>query len=200
MALIDILSLISMSGVLLLLSMYLYYVIKGNITPNAATWAIWGSVNVVNSVTYFKVVDGDLSRWAATGAACLGSLLILGYAAFNKRFSKIGPTEWMILAIAGVIVYYWRTSGDDVMANLLLQAVYVLSFIPTVLGVLKGNKENILPWYIAVVSYMIMTTNLVIHWQPEQQLVSLVHPILIGVMGNGSVAIAIRHMNKKHNN
>ncbi|MBI3634443.1 MAG: hypothetical protein HY228_02380 [Candidatus Yonathbacteria bacterium] len=77
---------------------------------------------------------------------------------------------------------------DGVVANLLLQGVMVIAFVPTAVGIYDGRaKEKPFPWVLAVASYVLMTATIVIGWQGNWE--ALVHPLASGIGVNGALMV-----------
>ena len=179
-----------LAGVLLVISLSIYVVrlIRGASIPNPATWGIWLLVGLINLVTYLHVVRGNLSNTIVIIVANLGVAAITGYSFFKGRFSPLGLTEKISLVLALFVGIIWQLTGNPILANLILQVVYIISFIPTVVGLARGEiKETPLPWVLAVVSYTLMTVPTFLHWSAERW-VELAHPLINGIFGNGLVA------------
>lgn len=180
-----------MSGLLSCASMttYFYYVTRGQSQPNPATWIVWLIVGVLNAVTYFQVVDGSLLRSLALIIVTSGILAVTVYASLCGKFARLQLIDLVCLAFAVGVGILWRMNGNPVLANLLLQSVYVISFIPTVLGLHRGEiRERPWPWLLALGSYSLIIVSIGLTWHSGSW-VALVHPILNGLLGNGIVAI-----------
>ncbi len=184
---------LALANLLMVATVTIYFrgVVKGTTTPNTATWLISAVVMTMNTITYLTVVDGDLKKAAIGAVVNLGILAIFGYSLFKGKFANLGRLDAVMLALACLIGTVWRNTGNAIIANLALQAVLFISFIPTVVGLLRGElRDNILPWSLAVIAYTfqilaILTAKADWTW-PE-----IVYPILNGIMGNGSVIAAI---------
>lgn len=185
-------SLLANLCLLVVIFMYLRQVVKSESTPNPATWLIWLVVTVMNTISYYHVVVGDLVRWMMTFTSTIGLGSVFAYALFKGRFGKLGSTEELILIFATLVGIIWQVTGNAVVANVLLQLIFLISFVPTVIGLVQGQlRERTPPWDLVVVAYMFMILSIVSSWQ-EGSWLALIHPIINGVVGNGSVALTIR--------
>lgn len=172
--------------------LYLRQVVKSQSTPNPATWFMWLIIFTMNTVSYWTVVKGDFGKWAITLTSAVGLALIFTYSLLRGRFGKVGRVEIACFLTAVGIGIFWKTTGNTVAANLLLQIIFLVSFIPTVVGLKRGElRERALPWDLAVLSYALMTLTIVVDWK-EGSLLAFAHPIVNGILGNGSVALTIR--------
>jgi hypothetical protein len=118
----------------------------------------------------------------------LGIISVTFYSLRFGRFSKLGIIDTVCLILGLIVVAIWQLTGDPITANLILQVVYVISFIPTIIGLSKGSLfESSTPWVFAVLSYLLMIIVTISHWE-QSSWVELAHPVLNGVIGNGVVA------------
>lgn len=184
-----ILSILSSLCILVVYATYFIQVRKGTSIPNPATWLIWTVVILMNSVTYFTVIHGDWVKtiYTVVAAVCVASLSL--FSAAKGKFGRIGWTEWVALALCIFVGILWKTTGDAIVANLALQVILFISFIPTAVGLLKKKLcEGPLPWSLATFAYLLTIVALLLDWQPGNA-ASLAYPIVNGVMGNGLIAV-----------
>jgi len=184
----SILSGLMMAGVI---AFYLRQVVNASSIPNPATWFIWFVVLGLNTVTYYFVSRGNIWRVITPAVTTAGILVILIYAFAKGRIGKVGTVEVVCLCLATVIGIFWKTTKDSNLSNLMLQIVLLISFVPTVVGLLRGNlREKSPPWDLAVLSYSLLIISILIgrSWTWIQ----LAHPIINGIVGNGSIAFIVR--------
>ncbi|MBL7021929.1 hypothetical protein ISR92_01230 [Patescibacteria group bacterium] len=170
---------------------------KGSSTPNPATWIVWFSVTVINAFTYTFIV-GDIYKAmiAIVTSFLIGAVML--YAFVKGKFGKLGTLEKLVLLATVIIGIFWQTSGQIEIVHLLLQIILLISYVPTIVGLLKGRlKEKHLPWTIVVVAYSFQIAALLVVWNGNW--VSLAYPFLNGIIGNGSVAILAIYLSKNTN-
>lgn len=187
-----------LASVLITIVMFCYarQVVLGTSTPNPATWLIWTVVTAMNTTTYFSVVQGNPWKTAVTSIVAFMVFLIFVYSLARGKFTGMKWAEVACAATALCVGVFWRITGDVVLANLLLQLVFLISFTPTVLRLLRNeSREEPFPWDLAVVAYSVMIGAIVADWGSGSP-VALAHPILNGIVGNGCVSIAIRLQQK----
>ncbi len=180
-------------GLTLIAAFFCYFmsVAKNTSTPNPATWLIWFVIFIMNTVTYFMVAHGSFWQSLITIVAASGILCIFVYSLFKGKFAKIGAMESVCLVTALVVGIIWKTTHNPVLANLLLQFIYVISFIPMITGLASGKlKERVLPWALAFSAYIPTLIIIFINWNTSSW-VGLVHPIVNGIMGNGAIIILV---------
>jgi len=144
--------------------------------------------------SYFSVVGGNLFKSFVTVVAAIGLTVIFIYALRTGKFGRLGRVEFISFALAVAIGIVWKTTGNPILANLSLQAVLMISFYPTINGLIKRElREKPLPWVLAVSAQIFQILSIVLDWQTSGGWPSLVYPILNGVLGNGSVAVIVLH-------
>jgi hypothetical protein len=194
----DYFSLISGLFGCLSMGLYVLQLVKGSSIPNPATWIIWLIIGVINLLTYFLVVEHNLLRSLTLLVVTSGILVVTVYSLVRGRFAKLRLLDIVCFLLALMIVVLWRVTGDPILANLILQVVYIISFIPTILGLHQGIlKEKPWPWILAVGGYVFMIAATMVSWT-NQSWPALAHPIINGVIGNGLVAYyAIRNKDRR---
>lgn len=183
----DFLSIIA--SILSMLSMGIYFLglTKGKSTPNPSTWITWLLIGCMNVFTYFYVTEGNFQKAFPLLFVVIGIFCVTLYSIKNGCFSKLNRLDYVCLASALITTIYWQVTGNALIANLLLQAVYVISFIPTVVGLhRKTISETPAPWFFAITSYSIMIVMIFNDWG-QNSWIELAHPVLNGLMGNGAV-------------
>lgn len=187
-----------LSSIMVIAVMVLYFrqTVKGSSTPNPATWFIWAVVGTMNLVTYYSVVRGNILEWIMTPCGTLGMLTIFTYALFKGKFGKIGVIEIACVILAIIVGIVWKTCGP-VVANISLQIIFAISFIPTASGLIKGHlREQPWPWALASASYMFQIFTVLCNFTGEDW-TKLVYPIVNGVFGNGSILVIILALKKR---
>ena len=170
--------------------LYFRQTVKGSSTPNPATWLIWVVVGVMNLVSYYSVVRGNILEWIMTPCGTLGMIAIFIYALLKGKFGKVGATEIICIILAIIVGIIWKTRGP-VVANISLQVIFAISFYPTAAGLIKGRlRERPLPWALASMSYIFLVLTVLCNFTGDDW-TKLVYPIVNGVFGNGSILVII---------
>jgi len=176
-------------------SYYLKQAVRGQSTPNPSTWLIWFIAGVINTFTYFTVVGGNIYQSIFVIAVTFSVLVILVYSLFKGRFTKIKSLEIIIFLMAIGIGIFWQVTANDRISNLLLQSIYVISYIPTVTGLIRGTgKEHYVSWLTAFISYTFATLSLITNNPGDW--IAFVSPVVNGILGNGLVVLLILQQNK----
>ncbi len=175
---------------------YLKQVITGQSTPNPATWLIWFSVLLINSITYIIITE-DVYKSFISISACMfvGIILVLSY--FKGALRPLERVDKCALIGVLPIVIFWQISENAEISNLSLQAILFISFIPTIMRLLDGTlkEATILPWNLAVIAYGFQIAAILVDFNGNYY--SIAFPIVNGILGNGAVAVTILYINKK---
>ena len=181
------------AGVLNLVAYLLYnrQMDHGKSHPKVATWLLWGFVYSLNSGSYLSLSGGHWIKIAlplASAAACLGTLLC---ALVRGRFRHQVLDAWekavLVIALAASLV--WWHGQEAAYANLCLQTAFIVSFMPTVVGVWREpQSERWLPWVMWAVAYAVMTYSVWLHWRSWSE---MAYP-LNGLCLNAAVGLLSR--------
>ncbi len=170
--------------------LYLKQIIKGESTPNPATWLVWFVIMGINTITYFKVVNEDYFKTAIVVVGFSGITAIMLYSFIKGKFSKLSNLDLFLLIISLIIGLFWITGTSATLSNLLLQVLIFISFLPTAVGLIKNKlKEKHLPWTLASIAYILQTISLLLDWNGDYYQLFL--PIINGILGNGLIPVIL---------
>jgi uncharacterized membrane protein len=170
--------------------LYLMKTVQGRVTPNSVTFFVRSVVSVMNLITYFLTSGENFWKSSVTIASTVGLLTIFTYSCYRGKFSRINRFDITAGAIAVIVAVMWKLTNNPILANLLLQTAMFISFIPAIRGVLTGiAKEEALPWAMATTSYVLMTIAIILDNSSTWQ--QFVHPVCVGILGNGSLMVAV---------
>ena len=177
--------------IIAVLTTYFKQVVTGDSTPNPTTWLLWVVVGLMNTFSYFMVVEGDLWQSLVTIVTTSCVTILFLYTVVKGKFGKFGSTECICLILAVGVGILWKMTKNADIANISLQVVYFISFYPTIKGLLQGTlREKPLPWNLAVAAYFFIIMSILTadsyRWQ------AFIFPVVNGVLGNGSVALIIK--------
>lgn len=171
--------------------LYISSILWGDTKPNPATWFIAFVATLVSTLSYIGVVGGNPTEMALPVLALIGTGLICFCALMRNTFTKVNTTDKIVMVLSVMVGCVGWVSGNAVATNIAMQFVMVAAFWPTVSGLLKGKgHESWVPWTLAVVSYSLQIATIAAdptgsHWTEFAQ------PVANGVLGNGSVVLAI---------
>lgn len=184
----DIFSIVSSLFILSVYVTYLRQSRSGISTPNSATWFIWLTMSVINLFTYKKVVNDNFMLYLLVLVVTICLVFMVIYFVYKGKFTKPGKVELSAFILSFIITIIWYKTGDEILTNLLLQVIFIISFYPTVNGLWKNqSREGPIPWTLAVIAYILMTVAILFDWE-NNDWVAFVHPVVIGIGCNGCVA------------
>jgi hypothetical protein len=196
MTLPQIFALLAALTMLLAYGLYFRQMAKGQSTPNPSSWLIFFLAGVINTLTYFTVVQGNIWQSLFTIVVTLCLLGVLIYSLFKGKFTQIKSLEIVIFLLALGIGVFWQITDNARLSNLLLQVIYVIAYIPTYVDIVKRRtKENYLAWLFDVIAYSFATLVLIV--DVPNDWIAFVSPILNGIMCNALVVILIILYKKK---
>lgn len=153
--------------------------------PNASTWILWVYLTVLNFTSYMVMSD-DLVKSILPIASSVACILTFCFAWYKGSFSRLNFWDKIVLSIgliAGAVWWYYQSATY---ANIIVQIALIVSFIPTIRGVmLDAKNEKALPWWIWTLAYSLQTITVFFRWQGQFQ--DLIYPIncliLHGIIG-----------------
>lgn len=186
------------AGITILIAYVIYFrqIIQSKSTPNPSSWAIWLLTGLISSVTYFSVTDHNIWQSLAGISETLLLLFIFIYSLNKGRFSKISKTEVLTFSLAVIVGIFWQITSDDRISNMLIQSIFIIAFIPTIAGILKGYaKESINAWITVFVSCSFLLIS--VGMDPYIDWVAFIHPI-VALLGNGLIVGSIIYKKSKN--
>ncbi|MFZ5364809.1 MAG: hypothetical protein ACOZBH_01240 [Patescibacteria group bacterium] len=174
---------------------YLKQISKGESIPNPATWIILLVVMSMNAVTFaIMVISWEKCLLAIFCAAM--TIIVFVYSYIKRKFVEFSKLDYFCLALAAAVGILWLTTGNARLANLMLQIILFVSFVPIWVGLKSGRlKEKSPPWILGVISYCLTLAVIISNWSGD--IAQLLYPLVNGILGNGSVAVMAIHYNRK---
>ena len=175
----------------LVLGIYLFQIIQGSSTPNPITWGVGCVLAWVNALTYKTLSKGEILKTLMAYIPAIGLLAIVGYSILYGKFTYLGAWDYATMGMVFLLVILWKKTSNDSLANVCSQGVSLISFIPTITGLLEGKAvEDTLPWALALTSYALMTMIVIKDSKRDlETLVKLAYPVS-RILTNGAVIIA----------
>ena len=126
-------SMLSTAAIALTFALFYPYVrsiMRGETRPHVLSWVIWG-------VGTFTVFFAQLADGAGIGGWPIGlSALITSYVALlswvRRSDLSIAPLDWGCLVVALLTIPVWLVTSNPMWAVLILTAIDLLGFVPTV--------------------------------------------------------------------
>ena len=179
-----------LSGILMLLAgvFFLLQVKKGSSTPNLTTWLIILLVSLINTFTFYKIVNENIYQVLVMFVSFLTVIVIFFYALSKAKFAKLTSFDLIILGMAIFVGILWKVSSDDRIANFLVQLVTFIANSATVVGLLRKRlREYYVSWLFAISAYTTAIIGFAL--SSNQDWLAYFGPMLNGIIGNGIVVI-----------
>jgi hypothetical protein len=170
-------------------------IINGQTKPNGATWAIWSSISLISTFSYFAA-SGDFWKTILPFTniiLCSGTFIL---SLVRGSFSKLDPADWIALATGIIASIVWKMT-NPACGNLVVQVAIIIGFWPTWRGVWRNpHCEKSRPWWTWTIAYGVAGTVVILRWR--HQWVDLLYPWL-SVFLHASVPIVGRVSGKRQN-
>jgi hypothetical protein len=109
---------------------YIRSILSNQIKPHVFSWAIWSITTLV--VFFAQVEDGaGVGAWATGVSGCV-TVLIACLAYWKRADISITRLDWLFLTAALFSLPMWYFTSDPLWAVIILTAVDVLGFGPTI--------------------------------------------------------------------
>ena len=132
---------------------YLRQIIRKNIFPTLSTWIIFSVATGLNMASYLVASNKDLvSGSIIITDALVCFLIVVAVAIFTYSGLRFKPFEKYYLISAMGIVVFWAMTGNAFVANLLVQALIVVGYAPTIQNLIYSTKnpETYVTWSISL--------------------------------------------------
>ncbi len=167
---------------------YINYVIKKKIILNKATWGVLAVITCLQAGTYIEIVRSG-NPWLATTSIIVATsfTFIFLYSFIKSRYAKITSMDKLLFIASLITVAIWKFSGDVVAAHLILVMAIVISYMPTVSGLIKGTlRERPSPWFVGSVAYIFVVSAVLVesgvtNWP------ALMYPVIVGLFLNSFI-------------
>lgn len=138
---------------------------RGETRLNTATWILWVFLSALNAASYL-MMTGDLVKSAVSLGDATACTATLAYALAKGRTSGIAPADGAALAAGLVAAAAWWLWRSATYANLILQAWFIISMIPTYRAILKDPRtERPLPWLMWGSAYAVTLAVVLLRWR-----------------------------------
>lgn len=159
---------------------------RGQVVPNAATWLLWVLLSSLNAVSYL-VMSGDPAKSAVAFAGATACTIIFGWSLAKGRVSRIAAVDALALGVGVLAAASWIAFRSATYANLILQAGFIASMVPTYRAVRDGKAfEHPLPWFLWASAYILIASVVVLRWQGRPA--DLAYP-LINLVTHGGICL-----------
>ena len=138
---------------------------RGETRLNTATWILWVFLSSLNAASYL-MMSGDPAKSLLSFAGATACTVTLIYALAKGKASPIAPWDAAALAAGLAAAGAWMVWRSATYANLILQAGFVISMIPTYRGIFKDPAaEKPLPWLMWGSAYAVNLCVVLLRWR-----------------------------------
>lgn len=138
---------------------------RGETRLNTATWILWVFLSALNAASYL-MMSGDPAKATVACAGAAACTITLAFALAKGKASPIAAWDGAALAAglaAAAAWWIWRSATS---ANLILQAGFVISMIPTYRGIIRDPaSERPLPWFMWGSAYAVILAVVLLRWK-----------------------------------
>lgn len=164
---------------------YVASTLRGAIRPHVMSWTIWG---ITTSIVFWaqREAGGGVGAWPIGFSAVVSFLIAI--AAFTKRSDvHITRTDWLFFLSALAAIPLWYATSSPLLAVLLVTAVDVLGFGPTL------RKAYDVPHSESLLFFsMIVVRNLLVLMALESySLTTILFPAAIGSMAAVVITLVV---------
>ncbi len=183
--------------------LYAYFIFRGSIRPNAASWFMWLVGGWVEYLTYNAIGDGHWSTSALPFACVIGLTIIFSttvllqvrnMASSTKRELHYHAPErsdyFLTLFDLSTLVIWLKWSAAGI-ANILAVGSSVVTFIPIWRTTYETHEENPLPWLMWCAAYVSMLVAVLIEGGPEL-IFKLFYPVYYFILHLGVALLCFK--------
>lgn len=163
---------------------YLRDTLKRKTRPHAFSWLIWGTMSMV--AFYAQYSDGGgVGSWVLAFTAAANYLIFIAALYYGEHTLTI--TDWLSLLAAFFGLGLWTIHDQPPMSLVLISAVGVIGFIPTVRKSMnKPHQETVSAYIFITLKYVFAIAAL-----ERFSFITLVFPATLGIMNGFFVSILL---------
>ncbi|MDP2683723.1 MAG: hypothetical protein Q8P20_01575 [bacterium] len=169
----------------------------GKSSPNVTTWSIWALFAIINTLSYYEMSgDAVVTLQFFTGSvACIFTFF---YTLTIGKFSWPGKKDWGCFFLVLIAILVWWKFESVTGANMIFVIAFIISFIPTYIGVLRDPlKEMPMSWALWSIAYIITTTNVVLR---DDGHMALVMPFVLAIAHGSIVGLSTKSRKERVSN
>lgn len=139
---------LGIAGFLIGIASYVPYIrdmLRRQTKPHPFSWFVWG---LVSAIAFFaQIMSGGGIGALATGITAIACLLIAVFVAFRDK-RRISQLDLFCFIAALFGIGAWRVTHDPLNAVVIVLAVHILGFMPTVRKAYQFPREETLATYV----------------------------------------------------
>lgn len=157
-----------------------YKIIKREVSPALSTWLIILAASLLSFITYLKAQhNAFLSGLLNFGDVLSTALISLTIIFFSPIRIKLKSFEKYYLAGLILIVIFWLFTSNAFLANLLIQLILALGYVPTIHHLIKEkrNTESFVVWGLILLASLISLYPAITAYFEKDIILSLVYSL-----------------------
>lgn len=171
----DLLTVVALLFAILAYIPYIKDTLKRKTRPHAFSWLIWGTMSMV--AFYAQYSDGGGAGTWAIAFTAVADYIIFFFALYKGEHT-ITITDWLSLLAAFVGLGLWTVHDQPPMSLILISAVGIVGFIPTVRKSMeKPQQETISTYVFLTLKYVFAVAGL-----ERFTFITMVFPTTLGTM------------------
>ena len=130
-------------------SYYFYQIVKRKISPTLSTWIIFSAATALAISSYLVASHNNIVSGVLPAVdAFVTFVIMIAIAVCTYSGLHFKPFEKYYLIAAGFIALFWGITGNAFIANLLVQILIIVGYLPTLQTLLsaKKNPESLPVW------------------------------------------------------
>lgn len=167
---------------------YLHALLTGRSVFYTSTRTVMLFASATNGISYLCAAGWDILKGAVQVSGGLGNVIVYSIVVFRGKPTKLRRLDWTVLVIGLLSCVIWMLTGKAGWANIILQAGLFISFIPTLVGIWRGNPES--PWIYLIINTAQILSLVVIYLRWDNNWDLLVSPLMF-ITVNTAVIIKI---------
>jgi len=170
--------------------LYNWKLFSGQLSPNAASWAVWAFVTVLNFTSY-KSMTGDWWKALLPTANSLLCVLTFAILAVWGSFAPVNAYDHVAFLLGMTAGTIWGLTKSSKNAQIILSLAIAIGFIPTYASVWKNPEgELFLAWFLWSVMFLVHASVVRLRWRGQKM--DLLYPINGFVLHFAVAVLALR--------
>ena len=149
---------------------YVRHLFISKFTPHPLAFAIWLTADVINFFTYT-----DFSKfWIGPALMPLGAGTVVIIAIIRRKQAERKPfklADWICVGIAVASLLVWAITRNAIWANMFVQVLLVLGFVPIIGNILANKPEPLLPWFFFILGFTVTCVDTLMGYENRLELV-----------------------------
>ena len=108
---------------------YFYTIFKGETTPHAFSWFLWGTVTGIGTFAQFSLQGGPSAYALGFVSVTCYIVAVLGFVIGERDYTR---SDWFALLTCLLAIVLWMKTNNPVIALVLIMLIDGLTYFPTI--------------------------------------------------------------------